>query len=297
MRNLRLAANAEGFIFFFACIALGAAAIGSGKNGLMLLFCTLAAAFILFSIIARRNISQPLKIERRFAEEIFAGNEAHIDLIVTNLGNIPVFGIHIYEKFEDGRTIGPIFIPRLNPGQTSVAKYVCMFPNRGHAHFCGFEIRSAFPLPFAELRKDIPVQNDILVYPEPIDGTEQIEFSTAQDDSRPQISHQTDTSIRELIHGRRVGRILWKLSARRQIWLEAVPIRKKNTSGIPAIILQPKQILGPERFEKQISQVTGFVLDQIQNEKHGEIQIEHISLPYGKTPQQRQKILETLASI
>ena len=295
--KIRPAGNAEGFLFFFTCVALGAAAIGSGKNGLVLLFCSIFAAVIIFLTLAILNIRHPLKIERRFVEEVFAGRETRIDLIVTNLGKMPVFGLHIYEVFEDGRTIGPIYIPRLSPGETASARYMCIFPSRGRSHFCKFQIRSSFPLPFIELRSELDAPDDILVYPEPLDGTDQITFVTVEAEYHPNRSKKVNTSIRELVHGRRVGRILWKLSARRQIWLEEVPIRKKDTGGSPAIIIHSKQSLGPERFERQLSQVTHFVLEQILGEKKGEIQVDALHLPYGKTPVQRKKLLETLASL
>ena len=293
----RIALNREGGLFFFFILGLGAAAIYSGKSGLMLLFCCLFAAVVVFMVIGRQNFNQPLRIERRFVEDIFAGRDTRIDLLITNEGTSPVYGIHIFERFEGGRTIGPMFIRRLGPGETATARYMCVFPTRGQALFCGFEIRSRFPLPFLELRRDIRSETTHFVYPEPHSGTEHIVFHAVSSALNQRRSTVSDRVIRELVHGRRAGRILWKLSAKRQIWLESVPLRINSGSVIPAIWIASKSYLGDEKFERQISQVTGYILHQIQLDRSGTIHIGEVHMSYGKSPQQRREVLEMLAML
>ena len=147
--NTRLALSREGWLFAFFIAGLGVAAIYSGQSGLMLLFCCLVAVVFLMLGIARKNV-QNLKIERRFVEEIYAGRETRIDVLVTNTGNSTLYGIHIFEAFDDKTQIGPMFIRKLAPGETFTARYMCMFPTRGCTQFVGFEVRSRFPLPFFE---------------------------------------------------------------------------------------------------------------------------------------------------
>lgn len=295
--KIRIALNREGALFFFFVLGLGAAAIYSGKSGLMLLFCCLFAAIVVFAVIARQNFTQPLRIERRFVEDVFAGCDTRIDLLVTNEGTTPIYGIHIFERFETDRTIGPMFIRRLAPGETATARYMCVFPTRGQARFCGFQIRSRFPLPFFELRQDIECETMHFVYPEPKPGTEQIVFQTTQAAFCPRKNRVSENVIRELVHGRRAGRILWKLSAKRQTWLESVPLRVRSAETMPVISITPKNVLGDENFELQISQITAYILNQIQLDRSGEIHFGAEQLPYGKAPQQRREVLEMLAMI
>lgn len=295
--HIRVAINREGGLFIFFLIALAFAAVYSGKSGLMLLFSCLLAAFVIFVILARRNFSQPVSVERRFVEEIFAGRDTRIDVIVKNSGVQPVYGLHIFERFEDGSEIGPMFVRKLAPGETATARYMCQFPTRGNAHFCGFQLRSRFPMPFFELRRDICLESSVPVYPHPDPETHLIAFNEAVSDKPPLRFHRKETTIRELVHGRKTGRILWKLSARRQCWIEEarIPIRKRQ--GMPVIVLVDKNQIGSEKYEGQISQITSFILRQIQHDMCGELQIGHMIYPYGRSPAQRREILETLAVV
>ena len=292
-----LALNREGVIFFFFFIALGIASIYSGKSGLMLLWCCLFAILVIFVVMARINFSQNLKIERRFVEEIFAGRDTRIDLVIENCGKQTVYGILIYECFDDGREIGPMFIKKLAPGEIAVARYMCVFPQRGNAHFCGYQLRSRFPLPFLELRKNIDWEQNIPVFPQPIPGTELIQFNVAASDKLPKKFHRKKTTIRELVHGRRTGRILWKLSARKQTWLEEAPVHTRTNHGMPVIDLIEKSTLGSYHYERQISQITAFILSQIQQQINGELRIGNTRLPYGYSPHQRRVILIALSRV
>ena len=293
----RFAVNREGALFIFFLIALGGASIYSGKSGLMILFCCLFAGVVILTVVARMNCMQKLLIERRFVEDIFANRDTKIDILVTNYGNAPVYGIHIYEQFEGNRSIGPMFIRKLVPGETATARYLCQFPSRGHAKFCGFEVRSRFPLPFFEWRQTIHCEHSAFVYPEPLAGSDQIVMTNAQSDTPERQAKKDDTTIRELIHGRRAGRILWKISAKRQIWIESVPTASRLRSKRSVIQIQPRQNLGPQRYETQISQITFYVLNQMQNNLKGEIVVGNQHVPYGNSQTERREVLEMLAIV
>ncbi|MBQ8035443.1 MAG: hypothetical protein IJ268_00455 [Proteobacteria bacterium] len=294
---LRIAMNREGGLFIFLMLAVGGAAVYSSKNGLMLLFCCMFAAFVLFSVVARRNLSVPLVIERRFVEEIFAQKDVRMDVLITNAGNFPVYGLHVYERFEDGRTIGPMYVRQIAPGETAVARYMCRFPTRGNARFCGFQVRSRFPLPFFELRYDIAQLETAYVYPHPENYREPLGVASLDSALEPEVHQRADETIRELAHGRRAGRILWKLSAKRQIWLEAVPKRKRISMHRPVIQIVPRSVLGNEKYERQISQITWLVLDQLQYDKTGVIVVENRHYAYGQTAAQRRELLEMLSTV
>lgn len=293
----RIALNREGVLFLCFVLGLGAFAIYSGNHSSLLFFCCLVAVWLILAFIAHRNFVQPLCIERRFVEEIFAGKDTRIDVLVTNRGTAPIYGLHIFEQFEDGSVIGPMFVHRLGPGETATARYVCVFPKRGQMKFGGFQLRSRFPLPFWEMRRHVSSETIGFVYPEPVSGMDQIVFQTSCSDGGPRRAHASETVIRELIHGHRAGRILWKLSAKRRSWLESVPLRTRSSETVPVIRVVGKEQLGEERFELQISQVTAYVLTQLQYHRTGEVHLGHKPFQYGRLPQQRRELLEILATI
>ena len=289
------AINREGALAIFFFLGLAGAAIYSGNNGLILLFCWLLAAFTLMIVVAVRNCSAELTMERRFSGEVYAGRDTCIDVVITNHGSRPLYGLHVFERFEDDRFIGPMYIRRLDPGTTVTARYMCLFANRGIAHFTGFQVRSRFPLPFVELRYECAATDTAFIYPEPIPGRDMIRFEEDRTETAAAPRRGRDTAIRELVHGRKAGKILWKLSARRQKWLEAVPMPARPDDDVPAITIVPKSVLGSIPYERQISQITSFVLSQLQHDKRGEILVHNAKHAYGNSPALRRGVLEMLA--
>lgn len=286
--------NREGALFLFFLIGLGGAAVYSGNSGLVLFFCTLLSLCVLAIIFARRNLNG-INIERRFPEEFFAGREVRVELLVRSTGRTPLYGLHIFDSFDTDRKIGPVFVRSLTRDNVICAHYTCQFPTRGIAHFLSFQVRSRFPLSFLEFRLDMNRHDVAYIYPEPIEGTDMVVFKGSESGRKPKRFHRENISIREVRNGRKSGRILWKLSARRQIWLEAVPIRRPESDANPIITLQPRQILGTEKYERQISQVTDFTLKRILDNRTGEVLIGRQSLPYGSSQKQRRQLLEALA--
>ena len=286
--------NREGGLFIFFLLGLGGAAVYSGNSGLMLFFCTLLAVCVMGVVVARRNL-RGIIVERRFPEEFFAGREVRVDLLIRNTGRLPLYGLHVFDSFDLDRQIGPVYVRHLGAGDVANAHYTCKFPHRGLAHFRSFEVRSRFPLSFLEFRLDLTRHDSTYIYPEPLDGTEEVTFKSDGTGRRSVRFQKLYTSIREIRDGRKSGRILWKLSARRQIWLEAVDIRRPDVDGASMIIVTPRLKLGTERYERQISQVTDYTLKRIQDNRQGSVQIGRQLLPYGGGPQQRRVLLESLA--
>ena len=292
--HIHTALNREGGLFLFFMAGLGGAAIYSGNSGLVLFFCAIFAVIVLAYFVARNNLKN-ISIERRFVEELFAQKETRIDLIIKNQGNHPVYGLHIYDTFELNRQIGPVFVRQLAPGDTATSRYLCQFPTRGVAQFIGFQVRSRFPLPFFEFRLDIDHHESACVYPAPVPGVDQVFLNPSESLENKTRSYAEEYTIRELVHGRRTGRILWKLSARRQTWLESVPLRHPLPGDHLIINVADKQSLGVERFERQISQITDLVLKRLHHNRTGEVHLNTQIYKYGHSPKERQELLEALA--
>ena len=292
-----IAINREGALAIFFFLGLAGAAIHSGNNGLILLFCWTFAAAILLCAMALRNCTPNLLIQRRFSEELFAQRDTRVDVIITNTSHKTLYGLHIFERFENNRTIGPIFVRKLPPDATVTAQYLCRFVNRGYAHFSGFEVRSRFPLPFFELRYPIDAPDNAFIYPEPKPGRDLIQFACNPDKASKRLRSSHQVTFRELEHGRKSGKILWKLSAKKQKWIEAVPLRTAPQDLTPVIQIQHKKEIGSAAFENQLSQITHFVLKRMMNDQCGIVQCDNIPIEYTNTPQSRRKLLEFLATL
>ena len=294
--HIHLALNREGGLFLFFMAGLGGAAIYSGNSGLVLFFCAIFAVMVLAYFVARNNLKK-ISVERRFVEEIFAQKESRIDLLIKNQGNHTVYGLHIFDSFGQNHQIGPVFVRQLAPGETATARYLCQFPTRGVAQFMGFQVRSRFPLPFFEFRLDIDHPESSCVYPEPVNGFDQVFLAPSESQENMARAYAEEHTIRELVHGRRTGRILWKLSARRQTWLESVPLRHPLPGDHLIITVADKKSMTPEQFERQISQITDLVLKRLQNYKTGEVHLGAHIYEYGHSAKERQDLLEALAKV
>ena len=294
--RLRAAINREGVLFVFFWLALGMAAVYSGNAGLMILFCMLTSAFALLYVLARRNM-RPLEIARRFPEDIFACRQARVDVFVTNRSPVPVYGLHLYEKFDDDHCIGPMNIRRLAPGETARAGYVCVFGERGVAQFSSFEVRSRFPVPIFEWRRTIDASDMARVYPRYEMGTELIHFCDVFDDAPPSASLPTkaeEHAITELRHGRRRGRILWKLSAKKGRIYEDIPIRNNRQIQTPQIVVKPARGRPRSEYEREIAQVASFCTRHMLDGYAGSVRLRHAVYRFGQSREQWRTLLNAL---
>ncbi len=255
--RIHTACSREGVFFLFFVLGAGGAAIYTAKNSLILLFCFLVFTLLATLYIGRKNVSG-LSLDRRFQDEIFANKEAHIDLLATNTGKRARYALHLYEDFEQDRTIGPIFIPCLKPEETAQTQYDCIFHERGIVRFRQIQIRSRFPLPFFEFRAIYPCEAKNTVYPACDPERDRVCFSEDADDARGQ-TIQRNTRIQELEHGHQRGHILWKLSARRGTFIEEIDHSTRHALS-QTIDFKPKTEMTLANYERQISQITDLCL-------------------------------------
>ena len=251
--RIHTACSREGVFFLFFVLGSGGAAIYTAKNSLILLFCFLVFTLLATLYIGQKNVSR-LSLDRRFQDEIFADKEAHIDLLATNTGKHARYALHLYEDFEQDRTIGPIFIPCLKPEETAQAQYDCIFHERGTVRFRQIQVRSRFPLPFFEFRAIYPCETRNTVYPSCDPERDMVCFSEDSDNTRGQ-TIQRNTRLQELEHGHQRGHIQWKLSARRGTFIEEIDHSLRRSLS-QTIDFKSKDDMPLANYERQISQIT-----------------------------------------
>ena len=285
--RIHTACSREGIFFLLFLMGLGGAALYTAKNALILLFCFFIFTLLATLYIGRKNVAS-LRLNRRFQDEFFAGEEAHIDLLVHNPGKHTHYALHLYEDFEQDRTIGPIFIPSLKPDETSQAQYDCIFHHRGTVRFRQLQVRSRFPLPFFEFRAIYPCEMRHTVYPSCDPGRDRIFFSDEIQTPKGG-GFFRNTRFQELEHGHQRGHIQWKLSARRGTFIETVDHHVRHQSAM-TIDFKSRADLPPADFERQISQLTDCCLKAFSN---GTALL--IRSPDHEIAPKRQDILEFLA--
>lgn len=286
--RIHIACSREGIFFLFFVLGLGGAAIYTAKNSLILLFCFLVFTLIATLYIGRSNVSR-LHLDRRFQDELFANQEAHIDLLAKNTGKHTRYALHLYEDFDQDRTIGPIFVPSLKPEETVQTPYDCIFYERGSVRFRQIQVRSRFPLPFFEFRAIYPCETRNTVYPARDTARDMITYlkETASPQGR---TLQRHTRLQELEHGHQRGHIQWKLSARRNTFIEQVDHSTRHHLT-QAIDFKPRSALSASDFERQISQITDDCMNAFQEDR---TVIIHTGA--NVVPSHRKAILEFLAN-
>ena len=287
--KVHIAGSREGVFFILFLLGLGAAVVYTSKNSLILLFCFLLFTVLATLVLGRRNVLG-LSLSRRINHELFAAQEAHIDILTRNDSARAHYSLHVYEDFEQRRTIGPIFIPTLAPGEVAQAPYDCVFPYRGNVRFRQIQVRSRFPIPFFEFRATYPCDEQNTVYPQRLPQRDLVTFAGNSDETRGN-ARRRQNRIQALQDGRQAGRILWKISAKRGTLIEEVA-KPARAATSHVVQLTPKYALTPLEFERQISQITDFCLDSLDKG-------DAVSIRYGDqlTSGKRRDLLEFLSHV
>ncbi|MCL2325568.1 MAG: hypothetical protein FWC40_03560 [Proteobacteria bacterium] len=294
-KRIRLALSREAILFIFFVLGLGSAAVYTGRNSLILLFCVLFIAIVVCLTLGRQNVKS-LRLERRLISEFFANQESSVEVLVHNLRQQRRYGLHVYESFGQAHTIGPMFVPALMAAQTAVMRYVCVFPNRGETRFCQIEVRSRYPMPFFEFRATYACEALALVYPALIEERGTLAFRDAPAQAAHARRHH-QTRLRELINGRKTGRIVWKVSAKSRRWIEEV--RAFEPAGnARALHIKSPHAMSSAAFERHVSETATFALDCLESGESISLWLDETCLvPSGHGPEQRRAVLEALATV
>lgn len=77
--------------------------------------------------------------------------------------------------------------------------------------------------------------------------------------------------------------------------MEAVPQRIRESEEKPVIYCVDKKDIGNENFERQLSQITAFVLQKAADGQSGSVRISECEYPFGAFDKQRIALFEALA--
>jgi uncharacterized protein (DUF58 family) len=161
----RLRFTREGNWFVFLALAIGLAAINTGNNLLYLLLAWLLS-FILASGVLSELTMRGLRVTRRPAPEVWAGQPFLMEIAVENgKAGLASFSIEI-EDLIDGRPLDKkCYFLKIPPGKTQRTSYRHTFSRRGRYRFDGFRIATRFPFTLFRKSRDTDDGSEVIVYP------------------------------------------------------------------------------------------------------------------------------------
>ena len=165
-RHIRYRITPSGYLFAFALLLVGGAAIASGNNLLFLILAAMMATVLISDFVSRLCLAG-LKLELSLPEHISAKQPVTARLTLRNLKWFPSFAIHLSSRAgEDAPVLQRDIVFPSVPGLTSVqADSPAMFPRRGLHHENLFFIATRFPFGFVERRVGVSIRSEAVIYP------------------------------------------------------------------------------------------------------------------------------------
>ena len=170
-RHIRYRITRSGYLFAFALLLVGGAAVASANNLLFLILAAMMATALISDFVSRLCLAG-LELELILPAHISAKQAVTARLKLRNLKWFPSFAIHLSSRAGwDGRILRrDIVFPAL-PGRSVVqADAPSLFPRRGLHHENLFVIATRFPFGFVERRVSVSIHSEAVIYP-PLEGS------------------------------------------------------------------------------------------------------------------------------
>ena len=206
-----------GMLFSLAILLVGIAAFLSGNNLIFLLLAAMLATMLVSGFMSRLSLSG-LRIRFVLPDHISARHKVHGRILVQNEKTwMPSFSIQLTRLSDSGMTKATVvYFPCVPGGKTLEAPLDLIFPRRGTQRDNRFLFLSRFPFGFTERRIEVPVVQEILIYPclEPKPAFEQL-LRDLQGEIETHFRGQGSDfyRIRPYIHGESARSVDWKATA------------------------------------------------------------------------------------
>jgi len=153
----------SGFLFFLAIVGIGAVAINSGNNLLYLVFSALLSALIFSGFLSVANLRH-VDVALEAADDVIMGRPARLVVRVHNAGSFPLFFATV--RMRDGSGALVLSVPFVSARSTRELPVLLTMRRRGRVTGLWAELSSTFPFGIVQMRIEVHVGGELIVYPE-----------------------------------------------------------------------------------------------------------------------------------
>lgn len=240
----------EGRRFILATLLLAVAAVNTGNN-LIYLILSLMLSFLLLSVfILRANLSG-LSLTVSVPHPVFAGESAQAVFSLTNRSRfLKTWSV----KVSSPEIRASVYFPEVMPGASMTMNETVSFPRRGLYRYGDFSAISSFPFILFEARRVMPLDDEVLVYPQITDVEHLVSASAGAEEygaARKVMTGEDLYGLREFRHGDDWRQIHWKASAKTGGLL--VREYAEHDSKKASVLLDNAGPPHPEHFEKAVA--------------------------------------------
>jgi len=300
-----------GAFYLAATVLLAGAATNTGNNGLFLVVATLVAVFLVAAFLARRNLAG-LQLDLEEVGDLFANSPSLLRFRLRLSGRLwarwllllTIDPADVQPPVQAGRRRpAPFLVPYLAPGEEIQGRLELMMRRRGLRKIRAVHVVSLFPIGLFRKGLHLPVDLEILVYPEIFGAAHSRPAEAARSGEeasrRPGWGHDL-YALRDYQVGDDPRHMHWKQSARhgRLIFQQ----RQSESSQRLAILfdnavgeLENEAERG--RFERLVSEAATAALDYLDEGFEVSLVTRDIRLPFATGRRQRRNILEVLALV
>jgi uncharacterized protein (DUF58 family) len=204
----------SGLLFFLAITGIGAVAINSGNNLLYLVFSALLSALVYSGFLSVANLRH-VEVELEAADDVIMNRPSRLVVRVHNGGSFPLFFTTVrMHDLSGAPVLGVTFVAARSTEELPV---LLTMHRRGRVSGLWAELSSTFPFGIVEMRVEVRVGGELVVYPEvrPVVLQQQGERGEHRLEKARAGGDGDFFSLRRYQEGDDARRIDWKVFARR----------------------------------------------------------------------------------
>ncbi len=256
--GFRLRLTRWGGFFLLCLLVLGAAAVNTGNNALMMMVGVAMGSFVVSGAWSRQVLGN-LEVEVRPPREMFACRGAEVEVSLVNRGRlVPAYGVVVRDR--DGSVL--LTEPLLAAGEASWHVARITRDRRGWQRLGPWRLEVLLPLGFFLKSKEVAREVDVLVYPELMPAAAvRLERRGRQPSTTTEARRGREGEILQLRTfrgGDERRHIHWKQSARQQMLIVAdreAAVQEPRYLVVDLRVSDPGDPAVLERFERMISEV------------------------------------------
>ncbi len=294
----RIRITKVGFWYAFLTLVVGLAAANTGNNALYLVEAMLLGLLAVSGVISRRNL-QYVSAEVRGPDEIYARQPFSLSVELTSTDRWWAKRLLVLSTAGEGEER---LVPRLERRGTRQLQMATLFKERGRHTVSSVRLASIFPLGLIFKSMRLPVDLEVLVFPE-IQPADARPTSTGRAGEQPSQKagwgHELLT-LREFRPGDDPRGIHWKQSARtgRMVYMEREAEHGERLSIVfDNAVGELSERSAELRFERLVSEAASAAEQHLERGHEVQLVTREGIVPFGRGQAQRLRILEELALI